>query len=37
MKGKVNYDNSRHEADLKIISLNDPRPSTKHKGVFEIL
>jgi hypothetical protein len=33
MKGKVNYDNSNHEANLKILSLQEAKRSTKYHGV----
>jgi hypothetical protein len=37
MKGPVNFDNSKHEVALKLLSLENPRPSTRTHGVGEIL
>lgn len=33
MKGQVNYENNRHEVNLKLLELEKPRLSTKNEGV----
>jgi ribosomal protein L30/L7E len=33
MKGPVNYDNSKHDVTLKLLNLENPRPSTRVHGV----
>lgn len=37
MKGFVNYDNKKHEMMLRLLDLEQPRPSTRVHGVGEIL
>jgi hypothetical protein len=33
LKGRLNYDNNKHEVKLKLLELSQPRPSTRHFGV----
>jgi len=37
MKGISNYDNSRHEIEMKLLDLQQPRPSTKPYGIGELI
>jgi hypothetical protein len=37
MKGPVNYDNSKHQVALHLLTLHNPRPSTRTHGVAQIL
>jgi hypothetical protein len=36
-KGINNYDNSKHEVELKLLELQQPRPSTKLYGLGELI
>ena len=37
MKGNLNYDKSRHEVEMKLLDLQQPRPSTKPYGIGELI